>query len=38
MSKETKPKICFVIAPLGADAVISESDEVLKYVISPRQG
>ncbi|MCX6900188.1 MAG: hypothetical protein NT105_16010 [Verrucomicrobia bacterium] len=37
MNKDTKPKICFVIAPIGADAsdVRVRSDQVLKHVIGP---
>ena len=37
MSKEEKPKVCFVIAPIGADGSADRlrSDQVLKHIIGP---
>lgn len=37
MNKDAKEKICFVIAPIGADASVERvrSDQVLKHIIEP---
>lgn len=37
MSKEEKPKVCFVISPIGADGSADRirSDQVLKHIIGP---